>query len=91
MTTLDEPELRTVQRLLIDAEQRAAEVPQLRLRTDELERCLADAHRETEAERARARELDEQLMNASQSLVDLLNSPSWRITSPLRRAKQLLR
>ena len=30
-------------------------------------------------------------MDSEQVLVDVMNSPSWQITKPLRRAKHLLR
>jgi SAM-dependent methyltransferase len=80
-----------LQSLLLEAEQRSARLPELELRIAELEDALAEAHRGAEAARAEARGLDERLMQAEQVLVNVMNSPSWRVTEPLRQAKKLLR
>ena len=80
-----------LQALLLEAEQRSATLPELALRVAELERALAEAHRAADAARAEARALDERLMQSQQVLVDVMTSPSWRMTEPLRHAKKLLR
>jgi DNA repair ATPase RecN len=48
--------------LLMDAEQRLADVPDLRARIQDLEFDLAEAHRDVEAARKEAQELDQMLM-----------------------------
>ena len=80
-----------LQELLLESEQRTAALPELELRIGELEHALAESHRAAAAARAEARGLDERLMQSEQVLVDVMSSPSWQITKPLRRAKQLLR
>ena len=77
--------------LLVDAEQRLADVPNLQLRIADLEFELAEARRETESAREQARQLDERLMLGEQVLLDVFRSPSWQLTKPLRSAKKLLR
>jgi len=76
--------------LLVDAERRVAAVPDLELRIADLERELADANKATETAREDARLLDERLTRGQRVLTDVFNSPSWRLTKPLRRAKHLL-
>ena len=76
---------------LIDAERRLADVPELELRIAELQRELEQARAVAESARAEARALDERLMVSQQALTHVLNSPSWRVTKPLRAAKHKLR
>jgi Methyltransferase domain len=76
-----------LQQALVDAERRLAGVPDLELRIAELERQLAEARRDAEVARAEAGALDERLTFGEQVLADVFNSPSWRVTQPLRRAK----
>ena len=84
-------DVQALQRMLLEAEQRNAAIPELSLRVSELERALASAHAQTESALVQARELDQRLMLSEQVVVDLMNSPSWQVTKPLRRAKKLLR
>ena len=84
-------EVQALQRLLLEAEQRNAAIPELSVRVSELERALAAAHAQTESALAQGRDLDRRLMLSEQVLVDVMNSPSWQLTKPLRRAKNLLR
>jgi Methyltransferase domain len=77
-------------RLLVDAETRLAAVPDLELRIAELERELADASRATDAAQDQIRALDDRLTRGQRVLTDVFNSPSWRVTKPLRQAKQIL-
>jgi hypothetical protein len=79
-----------LQRQLLDAEQRLAGIPDLELRIAELERELADANRATEAAQDQIRALDDRLTRGQRVLTDVFNSPSWRVTKPLRQAKQIL-
>ncbi len=79
-----------LQRQLVDAEQRLAGIPDLELRIAELERELADANRATEAAQDQVRALDDRLTRGQRVLTDVFNSPSWRVTKPLRQAKQIL-
>ncbi len=76
--------------LLVDAETRLAAVPDLELRIAELELQLADANRATEAAQDQIRALDDRLTRGQRVLTDVFNSPSWRVTRPLRQAKQIL-
>lgn len=87
-----------LQRQLLDAEQRLAGIPDLELQIGELERQLGDAKQATEAANRKIDELYPLLTQARneaavahQWLQDVTNSPSWRITAPLRRAKHLLK
>ena len=84
-------ETETLQRMLLESEQRAASIPQLQQRIVELEHALGEAHRAVQAANAERHALDERLMRSEQVIVDVLNSPSWQVTKPLRRAKRLLR
>jgi hypothetical protein len=79
-----------LQRQLVDSEQRLAGIPDLELRIAELERQLADANRVTEAALEEIRALDDRLTRSQRVLTDVFNSPSWRVTKPLRQAKQIL-
>lgn len=69
-----------VEELLLDAERRLTGVPDLEARVAGLERDLADAREE-------ARVLDQRVSMGNQVLADVFNSPSWRLTQPLRTAK----
>ena len=80
-----------VAQLLLEAEQRLADVPNLHLRISNLQQELADVRAMEETARRQAREFDERLMRAQRTLRDVMSSPSWRITKPLRTAKSLLR
>jgi SAM-dependent methyltransferase len=66
-----------LQRRLIDAEQRLAQIPETELR---LERALSDAG-----------DLGARLKGTEGVLDDVLSSASWRITEPLRMVKRLVR
>jgi SAM-dependent methyltransferase len=79
-----------VAELLLDAEQRLAEVPELELRIADLEYQLAEERKSREEAREEAQVLDERLMRAQRVQVELMNSPSWKLTKPLRAAKRLL-
>jgi ubiquinone/menaquinone biosynthesis C-methylase UbiE len=78
-----------------DARRAAALVEQARAERDHAQRSAADRARQTERERDDAlRQVDEQrrrLEAADQTLRDVLGSPSWRLTAPLRAAKRTLR
>lgn len=80
-----------IARQLLEAEQRLAGLPDLHARIEDLEHELREAHRGAEAARERARELDDGLMRARRTLVEVMSSPSWKLTRPLRVAKRLLR
>jgi hypothetical protein len=80
-----------VAQLLVEAEQRLAAVPDLQLRIADLEYELAEAHKLRDAAREEARTLDERLMSVQRVQVAMMNSPSWKVTKPLRTAKRLLR
>jgi SAM-dependent methyltransferase len=80
-----------VGQLLLEAEQRLAEIPALQLQIDDLRHELAGARAAEEAARQQMRALDERLMRAQRTLVEVMSSPSWRVTKPLRAAKRLLR
>jgi cephalosporin hydroxylase len=79
-----------LQRQLVDAEQRLAGIPDLELRIAGLERELADASRAIEAAQDQIRALDDRLTRGQRVLTEVFNSPSWRVTKPLRQAKQIL-
>lgn len=72
--TEDAAESNRVSELLIDAERRLAVVPELEARVAELERELEESRGAAEGARSQ--------------LAHVLNSPSWRVTQPLRTAKQ---
>lgn len=73
--------------LLVDAERRLAGVPDLKVRIADLERDLEAARAATERARGDARVLDERLTMSERVVADVMNSPSWRVTQPLRTAK----
>ena len=75
-------------KLLVDAETRLAGVPDLQVQIANLARDVKEA-RSAASEQARA--LDEHLTMSAQVLSDVMNSPSWRLTKPLRTAKHFLR
>ncbi len=77
--------------LLIEAERRLAGMPDLELRIADLEGELEQARRATESARAEATALDERLTQSQRMLTELINSPSWRLTEPLRATRRLLR
>jgi ubiquinone/menaquinone biosynthesis C-methylase UbiE len=77
--------------LLVDAEQRLAGVPELELRMADLEYQLAEERKLRDAARDEAQALDNRLMGLQQGQGDLMNSASWKLTKPLRAAKQRLR
>ena len=54
----------------------------------ELERDLADARRDAQSAREEARALDQRAAMGDQVLADVFDSLSWRLTRPLRTAKQ---
>jgi SAM-dependent methyltransferase len=62
--------------------------PDHEARVGELERDLADARRNAEIAREEARLLDRRVKIGDQLLADVFNSLSWRLTQPLRSAKQ---
>ncbi len=74
--------------LLTDAEQRLAGVPDLQLRIADLEYELSQARAAADAARKEARRYDEQSMRAQRVLTDVMSSPSWQVTKPLRAAKR---
>ncbi len=78
-------------RLLVDAEQRLAEIPALKLQIADLERETAEAHRTAERLSKELAELDGRLMQNERTLVSVMSSPSWKLTKPLRAGKRLLR
>jgi SAM-dependent methyltransferase len=80
-----------INRLLLDAEQRLAELPALNLQIADLRNELADGRSVETALRERVSDIDQQLMRSQRALVDVMGSPSWRFTKPLRAAKRLLR
>ena len=73
--------------LVIDAETRLAGIPDLQARIADLEAELSDARQDAERARKEAGELDQRLTQGQQVLADVFNSPSWRVTQPLRTAK----
>lgn len=77
-----------LQELLVDAERRLAVVPQLQLRLAELERDLAATRNEAASAREEARTLDQRAMRSEHVLAEVMSSPSWRMTQPLRTAKR---
>lgn len=76
--------------LLVDAERRLAGVPDLELRIADLEHELEEANQAAETARGEARALGERLVRSERVMTAVLNSASWRLTKPLRTAKQLL-
>ena len=83
-------EMNRLEELLLDAERRAAAVPDLHLRLAELERERDEQRRAADSARSEARALDTRLAIGEQVLSDVLTSPSWRVTKPLRTAKHVL-
>jgi ubiquinone/menaquinone biosynthesis C-methylase UbiE len=77
--------------LLTDAEQRAAEIPDLRQRIADLERELVAERGAHQATRDHAEHLDARLMSSERVLRDVFGSPSWQVTKPLRYAKRRLK
>jgi hypothetical protein len=63
-----------LQELVVDAERRLAVVPELQLRITDLERELETAQNDA--------------AQCQRVLSDVLNSPSWRVTQPLRALKR---
>lgn len=84
-------ERRRLTEQLADAERRLAGVPNLQVRIAELEGELDSARRATEEAQAQVRKLDERLTRGQTVLTNVFNSPSWRVTKPLRATKKLLR
>jgi len=80
-----------LQHQLVDAEQRLAGIPDLELRIGELETQLGDANRAAEAAKEQIKKLHDRLTDDAKVLADVFHSPSWRLTKPLRQAKQLLK
>ncbi|MGO9752690.1 MAG: hypothetical protein ACLP8S_28685 [Solirubrobacteraceae bacterium] len=80
-----------INRLLLDAEQRLADVPALHLQIADLTYELAEARASEQRCGEQLRELDERLMKAQRTLFEVLESPSWKLTKPLRAAKKRLR
>jgi hypothetical protein len=78
-----------LQELLVDAERRLAAVPELQAQIAALERELEAARHDAERAREEARLLDQRLTIGERVLSDVFNSPSWRVTQPLRTAKHL--
>ena len=76
--------------LLLQAETRLAGIPDLEWRIAELERELQEARAAAETAQDHARVLDERLMRSTRALSDVMSSPSWRLTQPLRTAKHML-
>ncbi len=65
----------------------AGGIAALETRISELERQLTEASRDAESARAQARGLEQRVKSGEQTLADVLGSPSWRLTQPLRTAK----
>ena len=80
-----------VNALLLEAEQRATEIPALHLQIADLRYELAGVRASEDALREQIQTLDKRLMAAQRTLVEVMNSPSWKVTKPLRSAKRLLR
>lgn len=76
--------------LLTDAEQRLAGIPDLQLRIADLEYELSQARAAADAAREQVHQLDERAMRSQRVLTDVMSSPSWQVTKPLRAAKRLL-
>jgi SAM-dependent methyltransferase len=69
---------------LLETEQRLASVPALEQRNSDLLGQLADRELELQA-------LTDQLLARDQIVQEIISSPSWRITEPLRLLKRTLR
>jgi hypothetical protein len=67
-----------------------AGVPDLQLRVADLSASSRKPTGATERARDEARILDERLTRGQRVLADVFNSPSWRLTKPLRSTKHLL-
>jgi SAM-dependent methyltransferase len=80
-----------INQLLLNAEQRLADIPALQLQIADLTYALAEARTAADTAREQLRELDERFMQAQRTLVEVLESPSWKLTKPLRAAKKRLR
>jgi hypothetical protein len=80
-----------INQLLLDAEQRLADAPALHLQIADLRRELTEARAAADTAREQLHELDERFMRAQRTLVEVLESPSWKLTKPLRAAKKRLR
>ena len=76
--------------LLLDAEQHLASLPDLEQRIVDLEHALRAAQDSTTHAHRQVAELDARLMDSERVMVDVLSSPSWQITKPLRAVKKLL-
>lgn len=76
--------------LLVDAERRLASVPDLEVRIADLERELDEARTAAEDAHRHIQALDERLTRGQRVLTDVFNSPSWRLTKPLRSTKHIL-
>ena len=59
-------------------------------RIEELESQLRDARRTTDAATDEINKLHDRLTEDARVLADVFNSPSWRLTKPLRQAKHML-
>jgi 2-polyprenyl-3-methyl-5-hydroxy-6-metoxy-1,4-benzoquinol methylase len=77
--------------LLVDAEQRVARIPALELALSDLREELEESRRAEESLRQQIRALEADLFRARRTLVEVVGSPSWRLTKPLRSVKRLLR
>ncbi|MBO0767727.1 MAG: class I SAM-dependent methyltransferase [Solirubrobacterales bacterium] len=82
-------ELETLRQALLDAEARAATLPELQLAVSDAQRQIRDEHAAAEHAREDARQTRAELIDTRGQLVALMASPSWRVTKPLRLAKRL--
>jgi DNA repair exonuclease SbcCD ATPase subunit len=80
-----------LQRQLVDAEQRLAAIPDLELQIEELESQLRRLNRAAADTQEEIKKLHDRLTANAQVLSDVFNSPSWRVTKPLRQAKRLVK
>jgi O-antigen biosynthesis protein len=80
-----------VAELLTEAEQRAADIPDLRQRIEDLQRELVAERGAHQATRDHAEHLDARLMRSERVLREVFGSPSWQVTKPLRYAKRRLK
>ena len=76
---------------LVDAEQRLARIPDLEVRLGELESQLSRARRASDDAQDQIVKLHDRLTQDARVLADVFNSPSWRLTRPLRQARNLLK